>query len=193
MKNQAVRPFCCTGCSAPGATRTPNLLIRRSPSRVHGCPQESMLLGTEGLRFHRRPQPSAAIHREWLPTWLPARAPTNSTIKAGFRGPTWAGLHRWTQIDYPTCWVRASALSWLSGTTACEADSSDHRPQPEEDRDRESSRDTCEVMTGPGSPGKMTIPTSTTCAKSTSSGMPAAWREASVGMTIGVSATSGAP
>ena len=38
----------------PGGTRTPNLLIRKSPSAVH-----------------RSPQPSTRIHTGWLPTWLP--------------------------------------------------------------------------------------------------------------------------
>ena len=57
--------------STPGGTRTPNLLIRRSPSGVHSRPQPSTQPGTRGFRVHRRPQPSAAIHREWLPTWLP--------------------------------------------------------------------------------------------------------------------------
>ncbi len=63
--------------STPGETRTPNLLIRRSPSRVRGCPQPSTHAGTDGLRVHQRPWPSTQVHREWLPTWLPkARAQT---------------------------------------------------------------------------------------------------------------------
>ena len=57
--------------SAPGGTRTPNLLIRRSPSRVHGRPQPSTHAGTEGFRFHPCPQTSTDVHSEWLPTWLP--------------------------------------------------------------------------------------------------------------------------
>ena len=59
--------------STPGGTRTPNLLIRRSPNRVHGCPRESTRAGTTGFRVHWRPRPSTAAHREWLPTWLPVR------------------------------------------------------------------------------------------------------------------------
>jgi len=70
MKNQAVRPFCCTGCSAPGATRTPNLLIRRSPTGVHGRPRPSAEPGSAGFRVHRRPQRSGRIQCGWLPTWL---------------------------------------------------------------------------------------------------------------------------
>jgi hypothetical protein len=61
-------------CSAPGATRTPNLLIRRSSSGVHGCPHECIRPLAECFRFHRGPRPSSVIHREWLPTWLPGRA-----------------------------------------------------------------------------------------------------------------------
>jgi hypothetical protein len=60
--------------SAPGVTRTPNLLIRRSPSGVPGGPRPSRYGSATGFRFHQRPQPSAAVHRDWLPTWLPASA-----------------------------------------------------------------------------------------------------------------------
>ena len=58
--------------STPGETRTPNLLIRRSPSGVHGCPQPYTQPETKGSRFHQRPQPSSLVHGEWLPTWLPS-------------------------------------------------------------------------------------------------------------------------
>jgi hypothetical protein len=58
----------------PGGTRTPNLLIRRSPSGVPGRPQECIRPLAEWFRFHPCPRPSSVIHREWLPTWLPARA-----------------------------------------------------------------------------------------------------------------------
>ena len=69
------RPRICWGLvGTPGRTRIPNLLIRRSPSRVQGCPQPSTHAGTSVFRFHRRPQPSVGIHREWLPTWLPRMA-----------------------------------------------------------------------------------------------------------------------
>ena len=57
--------------STPGKTRTPNLLIRRSPSAVHSRPQPSTHAGTKGFRFHGCPQPSTLVHSEWLPTWLP--------------------------------------------------------------------------------------------------------------------------
>ena len=60
--------------SAPGATRTPNLLIRRSPSGVRGRPVESRGPGAIGSWVRRRPLPSSRVHREWLPTWLPAGA-----------------------------------------------------------------------------------------------------------------------
>jgi len=57
--------------SAPGATRTPNLLIRRSPSGVHRGPGVSIQTGTGGFGFHWSPAPSTPVQREWLPTWLP--------------------------------------------------------------------------------------------------------------------------
>jgi len=60
--------------SAPGATRTPNLLIRRSPSGVLRRPQECIRPLAEWFRFHLCPRPSSVIHHEWLPTWLPAGA-----------------------------------------------------------------------------------------------------------------------
>ena len=56
--------------SANSSSSTPNLLIRRSTSRVHGRPQGSAPAGTGGFRFHRCPDSSTAVHREWLPTWL---------------------------------------------------------------------------------------------------------------------------
>ncbi len=58
--------------STPGGTRTPNLLIRRSPSGVHGRPQPSTQPRMKGLHVRGRPQPSTTVHSEWLPTWLPA-------------------------------------------------------------------------------------------------------------------------
>ena len=60
-------------CGTPGGTRTPGLLIRRSPSAVHSRPQASTQPQTKGFRFHRRPLVSTAVHSEWLPTWLPSR------------------------------------------------------------------------------------------------------------------------
>jgi hypothetical protein len=69
------KPSNCKGSSStPGATRTPNLLIRRFPSRVPGCPPPPIHGSETGFRFHQCPHTTAAVHPEWLPTWLPARA-----------------------------------------------------------------------------------------------------------------------
>src|SRR5690606_23215308 len=81
---------------APGRTRTPNLLIRRPPSRVHACPRASGEPGTTGFRVHRRPPVSGRVHREWTPTWLPARHATAGTRRfpTGAR-PTGPRRARW--------------------------------------------------------------------------------------------------
>jgi hypothetical protein len=57
--------------SMPGGTRTPNLLVRRSPSAVRGRPQPSTNAGTTDFRVHRHPCVSTLVHTERLPTWLP--------------------------------------------------------------------------------------------------------------------------
>ena len=56
----------------PGGTRTPNLLIRRWPSGVRERPQPSTQSGVERFPLRRRPWMSEAVHRQWLPTWLPS-------------------------------------------------------------------------------------------------------------------------
>jgi len=53
--------------STPGGTRTPNLLIRRWPSGVRGCPRGSTHPGTGDFPVHPRPYKTAAVHAEWLP------------------------------------------------------------------------------------------------------------------------------
>jgi hypothetical protein len=45
--------------SAPGATRTPNLLIRRCPSGAHGCPDGPDHGASRSTCVHRRPWESA--------------------------------------------------------------------------------------------------------------------------------------
>ena len=82
----------------PGGTRIPNLLIRRSPSRVHSRPQPSTQPGTEGLQVHSRPYPSTGVQSYWLPDWLPTRVLTSvvpqkqaSATAHAWRGPPGCG------------------------------------------------------------------------------------------------------
>lgn len=47
-------------------------LIRRSPSLVRGRPYPSTDGSAAGFHFHQCPSTTAAVHPEWLPTWLSA-------------------------------------------------------------------------------------------------------------------------
>jgi hypothetical protein len=63
------------GTDPLGVTGHPSdRLVRRSPSGVHGGPGCPYGYGTAGFRFHWSPPPYTPVQREWLPTWLPARA-----------------------------------------------------------------------------------------------------------------------
>jgi hypothetical protein len=62
----------------PGETRTPNLLIRRSPSRVHESPHGLERRDFGSTDVHSRPW---EIHRERLPTWLPGLAGGQRAVK----------------------------------------------------------------------------------------------------------------
>jgi hypothetical protein len=54
--------FRCEGLfSTPGGTRTPNLLIRRSPSGVHWRPHSLEQKASMSMGVHTCPQPSTAI------------------------------------------------------------------------------------------------------------------------------------
>jgi len=118
--------------SAPGATRTPNLLIRRSPSGAHGRPYPSIHGSAVGFRFHQCPLTTAAVHPEWLPTWLPARAlpamcqqrhwlPRRPT----YRAERWLGAQNAdrARVVQPDWWMAgaryALAESWV-GRTRCQ-------------------------------------------------------------------------
>jgi len=84
-------------CSAPGRTRTPNPLIRRSPNAVRRRPQPSIRPSTKGFQVHRRPYTTAAVHPGWLPTWLPAKALVSVVQQRRWlpRSHTWRGASGW--------------------------------------------------------------------------------------------------
>jgi hypothetical protein len=83
FKPPSQRPLHSKGSRrTPGGTRIPNLLIRGSPSSVHGRPQPSTQPEMTGFRFRQRPWPFVQIHREWLPTWLPGESAESTAMQS---------------------------------------------------------------------------------------------------------------
>jgi hypothetical protein len=87
---------------APGATRTPNLLIRKSPKQLPWASTGVHTAGTMGFRVHRNPRLSGGIHREWLATWLPESALAS--------------------VEQQRCWLPRRPITrnvWLGAQIAC--------------------------------------------------------------------------
>jgi hypothetical protein len=87
-----------------------DLLIRRWPSDVRGCPHPSIHPSTKGFHVHCRPYTTAAVHPEWLPNWLPAGTPAGDVQQrdAGSAAAhAWRGTSRWeAQTEARTGWSR---------------------------------------------------------------------------------------
>lgn len=90
-------------------------LIRRSPSLVRGRPYPSTDGSAAGFHFHQCPSTTAAVHPEWLPTWLSAEGADKGLERAACQRSRRArSTVSWLKGEPGEDGVRRGRVSWVS-------------------------------------------------------------------------------